>query len=85
MLVMADCFSKLIAAAPLKTKTSEETAKKFEEAWIQTYGPPERLHTDQGAEFAGAPFERLLQMKGINKSWTTPYHPQGDGQVERDN
>lgn len=52
---------------------------------IAIVGPPKSVHTDRGAEFESAKFVEWLAARGIHKSRTTPYHPQGDGQVERYN
>ena len=49
------------------------------------YGVPGSLHSDQGANLNGQVITALCKRLGINKTWTTAYHPQGNGQVERFN
>ena len=80
-----DHFSKYAVVIPLKSKTSVEAAEAFTAGWLRPFGPPERVHSDQGGEFAGAAFEALLRASRIKHSYTTAYHPQGDGVVERFN
>jgi len=46
---------------------------------------PEHLHSDQGAQFQSQLLSDLCHLWGVNKSWTTPYLPQGNGVVECNN
>ena len=51
--------------------------------YICRFGCFESLHSDQGANVDGAVFKGLCDLIDAAKTRTTPYHPQGDGQVER--
>ena len=46
---------------------------------------PDRLHSDQGRQFEGKLIEELCKLMQVEKTHTIPYHPQGDGLVERAN
>ena len=46
---------------------------------------PESLHSDQGKQFESTLFQEMCKMLGIQKTRTTPYHPQSNGLVERVN
>ena len=48
-------------------------------------GPPQKLHSDQGRNFESHLLQELCKAFGVKKSHTTPYHPMGDGLVERMN
>jgi hypothetical protein len=49
------------------------------------YGPPRYLLTDNGTQFNAKFFLSVFQELGIAKIFTTAYHPQTNGQVERFN
>ena len=46
-------------------------------------GPPDKLHSDQGHNFESHILSELCKAFKISKPHTTPYHPMGDGLVER--
>ena len=48
-------------------------------------GLPDVLHSDQGRNFESTLLRQTLDAFGTSKSYTTAYHPQGDGMVERFN
>ncbi len=46
------------------------------------YGASQCLHSDWGTNFESAMFKGMCKVLGIEKTQTTPFHPQSDGQVE---
>ena len=52
---------------------------------VSRFGVPSQIHSDQGAQFESNLFQALCRILGIEKTHTTPYHPQSDGLVERFN
>lgn len=85
VLVVTDHFSKLSHAFPCKKQSARQVARRLWNDFFCMYGFPKRIHSDQGANFESQLIKELLEMAGIQKSHTTPYHPMGNGVVERYN
>ena len=85
VLVVTDHFTKLAHAFPCVNQTAKQVAKKLWDNVFCFYGFPERIHSDQGANFESKLISELLSLTGVAKSHTTAYHPMGNGQTERFN
>lgn len=85
MLVVTDHFTRLAHAFPCRDQSAKQVAKQLWEKYFCIFGFPERIHSDQGASFASQLISELLKVAGVRKSRTTPYHPMGNGSVERFN
>lgn len=85
ILVVTDHFTRYAQAFPTRNQEAKTVAKILVEQFFVHYGLPERLHSDNGANFQGRVITHLCQMLGIEKSRTTIYHPQGNGMTERFN
>lgn len=60
-------------------------AKKLWDGFFCVYGLPQRIHSDQGSNFESELLAELLELSGVGKSHTSPYHPMGNGATERFN
>ena len=68
---------------PLENKTSFLVVTTFCQMWIGVFGIPEVIITDNGKEFKNSSFDKLCDRLGMKHHFTTPYHPQSNGMVER--
>ena len=85
ILVVTDHFTRYAQAFPTKDQRAPTVAKVLVEKFFVHYGLPQRIHSDQGRDFESRLIRQLLDLLGIQKSRTSPYHPQGDAQPERFN
>ena len=83
--MIADRFSKLVRTVPLKTITTFNVATAFCHHWVFVYGPPKILLSDNGTQFNSKFFRSCCLILGVEQRFTTAYHPQTNGQVERFN
>lgn len=85
VLVVTDHFTKMSHAFPCKNQSAKQVARRLWIDFFCIYGFPKRIHSDQGANFESQLIKELMEVAGVQKSHTTPYHPMGNGVVERYN
>ena len=82
ILTIIDEYSRFPFAYPCKDLTAATVIKCLEDLFF-TFGFPLYIHSDRGATFMSDELKKFLITLGIASSRTTPYNPQGNGQVER--
>ena len=80
--VMTDAFTKVVRLKIIPDKTANTVAKVITEEWLNIYGVPRLLITDQGLEFNNKVLQNIFDTWGIIHTTTAPYHPQSNSQVE---
>ena len=85
ILVVVDYYTRYINLYPLPNQTAQTVADCLFDKFICQHGVPESIHSDQGRQFESHVMSTLCEKLGISKTRTTPYHPQSDGLVERNN
>ena len=68
ILVLTDYFTKYVVCVPLERTTAEDVARAIVENWVLTFGAPDCLHTDQGANFCSELLLEVCKFFGIEKT-----------------
>ena len=84
MLDIVDEYSRYPFAFPCPDMTSATVIKCLSQLFVM-FGLPCYIHSDRGPSLISKELRTFLHSRGIATSITTPYHPQGNGQVERYN
>ena len=85
ILVVMDHFSRWQDVIPILDATAPVVAATLDQRVFCYLRLPEQLHTDQGAQFESQLMEELCILCKVDKTHTTPYHPQSNGMIERGN
>ena len=90
LVVFLDDHSRfLVAGQWFKTKEEENMLKVLKRAF-EKHGLPERIFSDNGSVFkptskpnGQTKYQEILKFLGVKAGFSTPYHPQSKGKVER--
>ncbi|XP_041989092.1 uncharacterized protein LOC121740463 [Aricia agestis] len=82
ILTIIDEYSRFPFAYITKDVSATTVIGCFKDLF-QMYGTPHYIHSDRGAAFMSKELRDFLVMNGVACSRSTPYNPQGNGQVER--
>ncbi|CAI5682786.1 unnamed protein product [Oreochromis niloticus] len=85
VLVAMDYFTKWPEAYAVPDQSALTTAERLVEEMFARFGVPAELHSNQGRNFELKVFGEICRRLGVEKTRTTPLHPQSDGLVERFN
>ena len=83
VLVFQDHFTKYVLAYVTPNQTAKTIAKFLYGGFISIFGAPARLLSDRVTSFTSSIIWELCGILGVQWLWTTPYHPQSNGLVER--
>jgi hypothetical protein len=85
IIVAMDYFTKWPEAKATTRDTAEEAAKFIYEDIICRHGCPQNIISDRGTHFKNKLIESLMERFNIKHNFSTSYHPQTNGLVERFN
>ena len=82
LLTCIDLATRWPEAIPLRTTMSKVIITQLTSIFSRC-GFPTALVSDNGPQFMGKTFQKWLRDKGITHIRSLPYHPQGNGVIER--
>ncbi|CAH0719335.1 unnamed protein product, partial [Brenthis ino] len=82
ILTLQDDLTRFVQAYPIPDKQATTIAKSLL-TFCQHYGIPKRFHSDQGGEFVNNILKQLMKLLGSQHTFSTAYHPQTNGALER--
>lgn len=86
VLVIVDKFTKYaLYVATTKQLTASAFAHIFFEYMYRHFGLPDAIVSDRGSLFTSKFWETICELLAIERRLSTAYHPQTDGQTERQN
>ena len=85
VLVAVDRFTGYPVAVPTRASTALAAANALYDHVICEFGMPQCVHSDRGTHFKNQLWGRLCNRLGITQTYTTSYHPRGNGKVEHFN
>ncbi len=84
VIVGIDTFSKYVDVFPCTT-TDAKSAAACLSWWTARYGHPQIVQTDNATQFKNGTLAALEEVWSLDHRYSTPYHPAGNGIVERVN
>jgi hypothetical protein len=83
--VAVDYFTKWVEAKALANITTPTTLKLFWQNIVYRFGVPRELTVDNGKQFDYYSFKEYCKTLGTHVKFSSVYHPQSNGAVERAN
>ena len=86
ILVIVDKATRMVHLAPCsKTINATDTGKLLWNTVVKLHGIPRVIYSDRGSQFTASSWRELWRLTGTRLAFSTSYHPQTQGVVERMN
>ena len=83
ILTFQDDLSKYVVTVPIGQQDTENVSRAFVEKIVLTYGTPQILQTEQGANFVSEVFRNTCKILRIKRIQSTAFRPESQGSTER--
>ena len=85
VLLVGDYFTRWIEAYTIPEFSAITVAQKLVYEFSSRFSTPFDLHLDQGRNYESQLFKEVCELLEVNKTRSSPYHPQSNGMIERFN
>jgi hypothetical protein len=86
VLTTVDRLTKMVVFVPTSIRQSAKgTAELFRDNVFKRFGLPKKVTSDRGKQFVTDFMDDLYKMLDIERAASTAYHPETNGQAEREN
>ena len=82
LIVAIDYFTKWVEAEPVTTITEAKVTSFVWKNIICRFGIPHVIISDNGKQFDNPKFQKFCQDLGVKNHYSSPRHPQANGQTE---
>lgn len=83
ILAVVDVFSRYPMLIQLRNTETSDVINAILKHWIPIFGYPNTLVSDNARNLKSLLFDKFCKEFGIQREYSSPYHPQGNGIVER--
>ena len=83
IVAIIDQFSRYIVLTAVNRQDEETITETIMTRWILRFGAPKEIHVDCGKVFEGKLMSKLTKMTGARICFSSPYHHNTNGVIER--
>ena len=85
ILTITDAWSNYLVALPCRGETAQETASLIQKYWVEKYGPPAEILSDNAPGYSSKLFNSILRLLDIKTTKGRPYTARTSGRAEASN
>ena len=82
IICLTDILSKFVITKAVHDNTAQTAVHFLEKDIVTKFGTPRCIITDNKTHFTSTMMNKLIKQIGATHLYTTPYHPQTNGQIE---